>query len=641
MSWSEKSKWIWIDEEQKWDTYGDFYSEFFPENNETYIRISADSNYTLYVNGNFVYSGQYPDYPHYKVYDEIDISEYIVEGKNRLSIIVWYYGKANFSYYPGNAALRFEVYDSERVLDFSSAETLSRRSIAFRNEYKKEITFELGYSFLYDITKEDEWLNGILLGFSGSRVVEQELPLYIRPVNRNIIDGRPKSRLVKRCENYYLYDLGCEEVGFLTLKVKSPSTQKLTICYGEHIVDGAVRSQIGDRDFSAEVIVGEGENEYTNYFRRLGLRYLEIHSEKDIEVEYAGIIRCEYPLTERDVRFDNPLHQRIYDVCKRTLRLCIHEHYEDSPWREQGLYAMDSRNQMLCAYSAFEETQMQRASLLLLAKSQWESGLFEITAPCIFERTIVSFSLIWISAVKEYMCHTNDVEFIREMLPVIKKVLMFFTNRLENGLVKTEHEYKYWNFYEWTNRMDNETSDLTGEFDAPLNAFFAIALLDYMKICEIISEDAERKWAEEIYIELKKAFHPTFYCEDKKAYKTYVDYQKPHFSQLTQALVLLGGVVPTECEDDVRSNVISADFVEVSLSYSAYKYDALLMDKKRYQNIVVSDIERQWGYMLDEGATSCWETILGEKDFDGAGSLCHGWSAVPLYILSKLFVEGE
>ncbi len=40
--------------------------------------------------------------------------------------------------------------------------------------------------------------------------------------------------------------------------------------------------------------------------------------------------------------------QKIYDVSIYTLKCCMHEHYEDCPWREQALYTMDSRNQMLC-----------------------------------------------------------------------------------------------------------------------------------------------------------------------------------------------------------------------------------------------------------------------------------------------------
>ena len=40
--------------------------------------------------------------------------------------------------------------------------------------------------------------------------------------------------------------------------------------------------------------------------------------------------------------------------------------------------------------------------------------------------------------------------------------------------------------------------------------------------------------------------------------------------------------------------------------------------------------------MLDAGATTFWETEKGATDFDGAGSLCHGWSALPIYYLNVL-----
>ena len=76
MKWNEKSKWIWVNCEQSADTYGEFYSEFDFERGEVGIRISVDSNYVLYINGEFVNSGQYPDFPHYKIYDELDITKY-------------------------------------------------------------------------------------------------------------------------------------------------------------------------------------------------------------------------------------------------------------------------------------------------------------------------------------------------------------------------------------------------------------------------------------------------------------------------------------------------------------------------------------------------------------------------------------
>ena len=50
----------------------------------------------------------------------------------------------------------------------------------------------------------------------------------------------------------------------------------------------------------------------------------------------------------------------------------------------------------------------------------------------------------------------------------------------------------------------------------------------------------------------------------------------------------------------------------------------------------LADIRRKCGKMLDAGATTFWETELGAEDFGGAGSLCHGWSALAVHYFVRL-----
>ena len=85
-----------------------------------------------------------------------------------------------------------------------------------------------------------------------------------------------------------------------------------------------------------------------NPFRRFGARYLQlfVHSDQ-VKIVYAGIRPVEYPLNMQPFRSKSTLRNSIYETCVRTLINCMHEHYEDCPWREQALYTMDSRNQML------------------------------------------------------------------------------------------------------------------------------------------------------------------------------------------------------------------------------------------------------------------------------------------------------
>ena len=86
----EKSKWIWYKNEDTADDYGEFYETFEAKKGDSATcRISCDGDYTLFVNGRFAESNQYGDYEHYKIYDEIDISELLCDGKNSISLLVW------------------------------------------------------------------------------------------------------------------------------------------------------------------------------------------------------------------------------------------------------------------------------------------------------------------------------------------------------------------------------------------------------------------------------------------------------------------------------------------------------------------------------------------------------------------------
>ena len=71
-----------------------------------------------------------------------------------------------------------------------------------------------------------------------------------------------------------------------------------------------------------------------------------------------------------------------------------------------------------------------------------------------------------------------------------------------------------------------------------------------------------------------------------------------------------------------------------------YVYDAILArDKKNGGEFVLSDIREKYGYMLSKGTTTFWETLDGAEAFHRAGSLCHGWSAMPIVYYKRLLHE--
>ena len=274
----QKAAWIWCNNAPLADEYGEFYTAFCARSGERVtLAISADSDYAVYLNGKLCAFGQYHDYPYDKVYDEVDLTALCREGKNHLSVTVWYYGESNMSYYPGHAGLLFEVTGESGVLCASGADTLARISPTYENHRCKNITSQLGLGFAYDATGEDGWMTGEANGFSNSAVVEQTLPLRPRPCKKLVLEAPVTgAHMGQSTAGNALFDLGRNTVGFLRLTATSPVPQRLTVSYGEHITDGCVRRLIGKRDFSVEITVRAGETVYLNPFRRLGCRYLEI-----------------------------------------------------------------------------------------------------------------------------------------------------------------------------------------------------------------------------------------------------------------------------------------------------------------------------------------------------------------------------
>lgn len=115
------------------------------------------------------------------------------------------------------------------------------------------------------------------------------------------------------------------------------------------------------------------------------------------------------------------------------------------------------------------------------------------------------------------------------------------------------------------------------------------------------------------------------------------------YTELGQSLAILCGAAIGEVTDCICLSLVneSSPLVKTSLSMKGFKYDALLKaDADAFSSFVIDDIKRIYSKMLDADATSVWETEDGEKAFDRAGSLCHGWSALPIYYFHKLLKKG-
>ena len=674
-----KARKIWNSGVSGLNVFADFRAEF-PRADR--IKVACDGNYALCINGKFAATGQYPGYEDYHFFDEIDISALADRDLNELRLVAHHPG-CDFSTYRNQPAfVIFEVTREGEVVCASGIDTLSAADPNLTpGEQVGRVSWQLGFTYDFDSTKaEPVWDRSVEVGGEYGflpRPIEKlriSEPIEAKLIHKGVFydrqrDGTAAQRMqnaaitssyicgghklpdengvmlenektptaLKKPDGILaLVDLGAENTGILSLDVEVPEECDILIGWGEHLTDLRVRTSIGGRNFASRFHAKAGRNRFEYPLLRLGLRYLQLHIYSDsCKLFYAGIRETRYPLPEpAPCPVDDRLHRMIYDTCARTLDLCMHEHYEDCPWREQSLYTMDSRNQMLCGYSVFGETRFAVASLRLIAHSLRDDGLLELCSPARVSITIPYFSTTFIVQLWEYLEFSRDESTVRELLPVAEKIAESFENRLENGLLRCFADGKYWNFYEWQEGLEESRRNKFGDsdelsLDAPLTAFVSMAFDSLSKLETALGKDGKH-W-KELSGEMNRASE-AFWDEEKGCYASYLkDGKLWHHCELTNSLMVCAGAVPAERLGKLLDALKSGKLIEVTLSHSIYRYDALMKDSSNL-GFVMDDIAAKWGHMLRHGATTFWETIEGETSFGNAGSLCHGWSAIPAYV---------
>lgn len=622
-----KAKWIWIkNDADRLDSYGEFIDSFDCANAaDVSLELACDGIYSAYVNDELVAFAQCSDFPNYKLYDNIDISNYCKTGQtNKVKICVWHAPGEDVSVYQHDeAGVIYQVKQQNEILAFSSQNTQSHKMTEYANGFRKPITPQMGYSFKFDATaKNDKYLNSI--------EVNKTKDLHKREISQLVLGSLVEAKPVKETSNSIIYDLGEETAGFLSFDLTTQS-QNLTIAYGEHLADGNVRRHIDNRDFSVLYYAKDGRNVYTNPFRRLAGRYLELfYKGQKPAVSKIGILPVMYPAKVKEFKLQDPGLQKIYNASVKTLQSCMHEHYEDCPWREQALYAMDGRNQMLCGYYAFDGHEYQRHNLILLSKSLREDGLLEICAPSDTKKPIVFFSLCFILAVCEYVEHTGDESILKIVVPTIEKILSTITKNIKDDLIMAFEDPPFWNFFEWTE--DSDGMDANATCYLMMNAMYCYIHDMYKELSGKSFYDTNK---------IREATKKKFFDGNKYV----LNDQSKRDSQLGNAFLVLASIEGQEMVNKIAEDIKTCwakeegSMIKASLSMKAFVYDALLKYEDKFSDVVLQDIRYTFLKMINDKHFSgtFWETEEGQSAFGDAGSLCHGWSAIAAYYLPKYY----
>ena len=668
------AKAIWL-KESKINQYVEAKKSFvLTEIEAAKLQICADAEYAVFLNEQYVGSGQYRTLSNRKVYDEYDVTPFLQKGENELRVIAYSQGVDSSTYRSDLPMMSFAFQCGDSIIILSGEDTQVREHPHYKSGEMEKVSNQLGFSYHYYANNHDtEWQK--------ASVVKRDYNYEKRPIKqlvhgdilqgtvcaqgflKRISFGTPAEQMqtdglfwkskeevingnviIKQSNGdgvFFVVDLGQEFAGILQFELEAASGTVLDISWGEHVDDLRVRSHVGDRNFACRYVCSEGKQKFTGYFRRVAGRYLQVHitnMSDNVTIHQLGLVPTDYPLArEGYFKCNDYFINHLVKVATHTLKLCMHEHYEDCPWREQALYAFDSYIQMLCGYYLFGEYEFAKASLQLLADTQREDGLLTLCAPAEGNLTIPSFSLSWIMSLEQYVLYSGDIDFGRKMLGVAENILKkAFV--VKAGLVYAPCGEGIWNFYEWASGLDGENSESVCENkESILSCLYILALQAYNRILDYTHQIAPIELQYDIQ-EMRTAVKQEFWNPEKRLMRTRRSEDVYH--EYTQALAILSGVITEEFEYE---KLLQKDngMVKMTLSTSIFKYEALLTRGPQFYDAVLDEIAEKWGAMLYSGASTLWEVAEGAAAFDNAGSLCHGWSAVPVYLIYKYYLGYE
>jgi alpha-L-rhamnosidase len=387
-------------------------------------------------------------------------------------------------------------------------------------------------------------------------------------------------------------------------------------------------------------------------FEWSAVRYMQVtvrDAPQGVRLRHVGSTFTRYPAEERGAfTCSDDVLSRLWEIGRYTLRLCMHDGWEDCPSREQRQWLGDATVEFLVGQAACGASvnALNRQFLLHAAESQRPDGLTQMFAPGDHHTNallIPDWTLQWILNAELHWLYTGDLATIETIFPTMQRALAWFERQIgPQGLLA---DIPYWHFMDWA------ALGRHGEA-AALNAQFAGALRAAAAMATALEAPRAARHYDRLAAATAGALNIRHWDAQRGVYVDVVDpasgTQDRRVSQHANAALILWDVAPRERWDamiayitDPARMVFTAappiapsgerydaehDVVRTNTFYSHFLYRALC--RAGCFDRVLALIRGHYGSMLARGATTLWES------FEPTASLCHGFSATPVYQLS-------
>lgn len=601
--------------------------------------ISAADKYVLWVNGELVVldgSLKRGPTPYDSYYDTVELTN-LKQGENTIALLVAFNGRSgDGSIVPvlvdeegdeyTQAGLIFEL-DAGGTTICSDSSWKAARHTGYKNRVTAGADYP-GYSqssmlaernvyfdarddlgdFMAEGYNDSEWEDATPVSKAGDLPFGDLYSAMIQPIRfQDIVDfsnsasyvGTPLTQ-----DTTLVLDLPGNIQFTPYFELEAPAGKKLTF-YTDTYTD---KQELPN--FKDTYVTADGAQCYENYPWRSGSKLI-IEAEAGVTFTRLGY-RASGFNGEQAGSFtsSDPGLDQLWQESLNTLAICMRDTYMDCPERERGPYMGDASNEIDAALYSYDQGGLDLTKKAILACVAWTGadGAIPSRAPSVKPQEIPNQSLIFMTSVYHYWLHSGD----RETAEVYCNAFLNYLRlvEMENGL--PVYRDGSWTWDDWGDRIDTRLLQ-TGIYYYALNVTKSLADdLGFTEGTEFLAERMDS---------MRENWRAVYYTEEgfKSPDSKYVD-------DRANAMLALSGLAGEEdwplITDVIMSTYQASPFIE------KYVLEALCAMGR--VDLALQRMRDRYAPMLKDEYDTLWETFDGET-----GTVNHGWTAAPLYILSK------
>lgn len=367
---------------------------------------------------------------------------------------------------------------------------------------------------------------------------------------------------------------------------------------------------------------GNAEGEEFEPLHWRAFRFIGVDIETgDAQLEVHSLCHrfCAYPYhVAGEFHCSDPRIERLWGIAVHTMRLCSHETFVDCPHYEQMQYAGDTMITSKIAMLTTGDYDLSRQALYHFDWSRLPEGLTHSRYPSRLLQVIPSWSLHWITNVRDYAWCTGDLAPVRDLIVGVKAVLDWFRRHGDaDGLPQ---KLPFWNITDWCPWWPRGV--VPGADSGPtciISAQYIVALREAADLCRLLGDS---RTAGEFGAEadrLAVAVHRRFWSPEQGLYLDRPG--GPEVSQYGNAWAVICGAA----DEPTRRRLLERFPNDAALAPGSYFcWHAV------FRALEISGAYDRMPEFLGpwhESADCGLDTFVEENSY--WRSLCHAWSAHP------------